>query len=223
MNAINIIAKKYELKVFEDAAQSHGAKYEDKFAGNLSDAAGFSFYPSKNLGALGDAGAITTNDDDLAESIKSLRNYGSSQKYIFDCQGFNSRLDEIQAAILSLKLPSLDSDNARRREIASYYLLNIENEEIILPNSDTLENDVWHLFVIRTKERKDFISFMNTKGIGTDIHYPIPPHQQKAFTEWNKQSFPITEKIHQEVVSIPLNTALSNEDITYIVDTINKY
>ena len=223
MNAIQEIAKKYDLKVFEDAAQAHGAKYKGKLAGNLSDAAGFSFYPSKNLGALGDAGAITTNDDFLAERIKALRNYGSSKKYVFDYQGLNSRLDEIQAAILTCKLPHLDADNARRREIAGYYVSKIHNEKIILPNSVTLPNDAWHLFVIRTKDRKAFISYMNAKGIGTDIHYPIPPHQQQAFVEWNQQSFPITEKIHQEVVSIPLNTALTNDEVNYIVDTINNF
>ncbi|MEA5138418.1 DegT/DnrJ/EryC1/StrS family aminotransferase [Arcicella rigui] len=223
MKAILEIAEKYGLKVFEDAAQAHGAKYESKLAGNLSDAAGFSFYPSKNLGALGDAGAITTNDDFLAERIKALRNYGSSKKYVFEHKGLNSRLDEIQAAILACKLPYLDADNARRREIAGYYVSKIHNEKIILPNSVTLANDGWHLFVIRTKDRKAFISYMNAKGIGTDIHYPIPPHQQQAFVEWNQQSFPITEKIHQEVVSIPLNTALTNDEVNYIVDTINKF
>lgn len=223
MQAINLIAKKHHLYVFEDAAQAHGAKYKGKLAGNLSDGAGFSFYPSKNLGALGDAGAITTNDDALAEKIMALRNYGSSKKYVFDYQGINSRLDEIQAAILSLKLRKLEDDNHYRRKIASLYLNNIKNDKIILPPNDTLDDDVWHLFVIRTNQRDDFVKYMLSKGIGTDIHYPIPPHQQNAFTEWNRVSLPITEKIHKEVVSIPLNPSLTENEITYIIETINIF
>ena len=223
MEAINVIAKKHHLRVFEDAAQAHGAKYNEKLAGNLSDGAGFSFYPSKNLGALGDAGAITTNNDVLAEKIIALRNYGSSKKYVFDYQGINSRLDEIQAAILSLKLQKLEDDNHYRRKIASLYLSNIKNDKIILPPNDTLDDDVWHLFVIRIAQRDDFVKYMLSKGIGTDIHYPIPPHQQKAFVEWNGVSLPITEKIHKEVVSIPLNTSLTENEITYIIETINIF
>lgn len=223
MNSISHIAQKYNLHVFEDAAQAHGARYEGKIAGNLSDAAGFSFYPSKNLGALGDAGAITTNNDELAEKILALRNYGSSKKYVFDYQGLNSRLDEIQAAILNLKLQQLNLDNQYRREIASTYLSQIKNDKVILPNIDTINDDVWHLFILRTEYRDDLIKFLNSKGIGTDIHYPIPPHKQKAFEEWNDKSLPITEKIHHEVVSIPLNTALTENEINYIVETINSY
>lgn len=223
MDRIHQIAQKYNLKVFEDAAQAHGAKYKGNFAGNLSDAAGFSFYPSKNLGALGDAGAITTNDDELARRVLALRNYGSSKRYVFDYQGLNSRLDEVQAAILSLKLQRLNHDNDYRREIASIYLQNIRNDKFVLPNHETINDDGWHLFVLRTRKRDDFIKYMISKGIGTEIHYPIPPHQQKVFTEWNLQSFPITEKIHSEIVSIPLNPALTENQIDYIVKTINSY
>lgn len=223
MDSINLLARKYNLKVFEDAAQAHGAIFQQKRAGNLSDAAGFSFYPSKNLGALGDAGAVTTNDDELAQKIVALRNYGSAQKYVFDYQGINSRLDELQAAILSLKLHSLENDTIYRRKIAAYYLENIQNDKLVLPKNDTVYDDVWHLFVVRTNHRNDFIAYLKAHGIGTDIHYPIPPHKQKAFSQWNTRSLPITERIHEEVVSIPLNVALTQNQIDYIVETINSY
>ena len=223
MEEVNALAQKHNLKVFEDAAQAHGATYNGKKAGNLSDGAGFSFYPSKNLGAMGDAGAITTNDDALAEKIKSLRNYGSNQKYVFDYQGYNSRLDEIQAAILSVKLPNLDIENENRRKIAKRYLTEINNPKIILPNDNSLKNDAWHLFVIRTKEREKFRLFLSEKGIGTDIHYPIAPHKQLAYSEWSTLSLPITEKIHQEIVSLPLNNALSEPEISYIIKKVNQF
>ncbi len=223
MGKINTIVQKYQLKVFEDAAQAHGATYMGMKAGNLSDGAGFSFYPSKNLGAMGDAGAITTNDDALAERIKALRNYGSQQKYVFDYQGFNSRLDDIQAAILSIKLPHLDTENQYRRSIAKRYLSEINNPKITLPPTDSVDEDSWHLFVVRVSERDSFRAFLNEKGIGTDIHYPVPPHQQLAYKEFSHLSLPITEKIHREIVSLPLNTALTDEEVAYIIDSINKY
>ncbi|MEY4541279.1 MAG: hypothetical protein RLZZ306_3036 [Bacteroidota bacterium] len=223
MDKINSLAKKHNLKVFEDAAQAHGAIYKGKKAGNLSDGAGFSFYPSKNLGAMGDAGAITTNDDALAERIKALRNYGSDKKYVFDFQGYNSRLDEIQAAILNLKLPDLNTQNEVRRNIAKRYLTEIINPKINLPDDTTVENDAWHLFVIRTDERDNFRNFLSEKGIGTDIHYPIPPHKQLAYQEWQNLSFPITEIIHQQGVSLPLNTVLTQKEISYIIENINKF
>lgn len=223
MDKINALAQKHNLKVFEDAAQAHGATYKGIKAGNLSDGAGFSFYPSKNLGALGDAGAITTNDDALANRIKSLRNYGSNQKYVFDYQGYNSRLDEMQAAILSIKLPNLDYDNQNRRRIAKRYLTELNNAKIILPPKDSVENDAWHLFVIRTKEREKFRSFLIEKGIATDVHYPIAPHKQLAYKEWQNLSLLITEKIHQEVVSLPLNAVLTEKEISYIIQNINQY
>ena len=223
MDKITALAQKHNLKVFEDAAQAHGATYNNIKAGNLSDGAGFSFYPSKNLGAMGDAGAITTNDDVLANRIKALRNYGSNEKYIFEYQGYNSRLDEIQAAILSLKLPHLDNENEIRRNIAKRYLTEIFNDKIILPNNDSVNKDAWHLFVIRTNERDKFRSFLSEKGIGSDVHYPIPPHKQLAYQEWQNLSLPITEKIHQEVVSLPLNTSLTEKEISYIIQNINQY
>ncbi len=223
MDKITALAQKHNLKVFEDAAQAHGATYKSVKAGNLSDAAGFSFYPSKNLGAMGDAGAITTNDDVLANRIKALRNYGSNEKYVFEYQGYNSRLDEIQAAILSLKLPRLDNENEIRRNIAKRYLTEIFNDKIILPNNDSVNKDAWHLFVIRTNERDNFRSFLSEKGIGSDVHYPIPPHKQLAYQECQNLSFPITEKIHQEVVSLPLNNVLTEKEISYIIQNINQY
>lgn len=223
MDEINAIAQKYGLKVFEDAAQAHGAMYKNKKAGNLSDGAGFSFYPSKNLGAMGDAGAITTNDDLLAKRVKALRNYGSEKKYVFDYQGYNSRLDEIQASILSLKLPSLDEENAVRRKIAQRYLLEIDNDKVLLPPKNTINDDVWHLFVVRVKNRELFRNYLAEAGIGTDIHYPIPPHKQLAYQEWQNLSLPITEEIHQQVVSIPLNPTLKEKEISYVINTINNF
>jgi dTDP-4-amino-4,6-dideoxygalactose transaminase len=223
MDKINILAQKHNLKVFEDAAQAHGASYKGNKAGNLSDGAGFSFYPSKNLGAMGDGGAITTNDDALAERIKSLRNYGSCKKYVFDYQGYNSRLDEIQAAILSLKLPYLDNENEYRRMIANRYLTEIINPKIVLPSNDSVNNDVWHLFVVLTEVREKFRSFLSENGIGTEVHYPIPPHKQLAYKNWQKMSMPITEKIHQQVVSLPLNTVLTETEISYIIEIVNQF
>jgi dTDP-4-amino-4,6-dideoxygalactose transaminase len=223
MDEINAIAKKYNLKVFEDAAQAHGATYRSKKAGNLSDGAGFSFYPSKNLGAMGDAGAITTNDDVLAERMRALRNYGSSEKYVFDYQGYNSRLSEIQAAILSVKLPYLDTENEFRRNIAKRYLIEIKNDKVILPNTNSVENDVWHLFVIKVEKRDNFREYLSQNGVGTDVHYPIPPHKQLAYHNWANLQLPITEKIHKTVVSLPLNTTLTPEEISYIIQIVNEY
>ena len=223
MEGIIAIAKKYNLKVYEDAAQAHGAKYRDKKAGNLSDGAGFSFYPSKNLGAMGDAGAITTDDDVLAERVRVLRNYGSSGKYIFDYQGFNSRMSEIQAAILNVKLPYLDTENVVRQNIARRYLTEIDNPKIILQANNEIEKDVWHLFVVRVDKRDNFRKYLLENGIGTDIHYPIAPHKQLAYPNWKNLQFPITEKIHETIVSLPLNTILTHEEISYIVQIVNKY
>ncbi|WP_044170742.1 DegT/DnrJ/EryC1/StrS family aminotransferase [Flectobacillus major] len=220
---IRAIADKHGLKIFEDAAQAHGASYLNKKAGSLSDAAGFSFYPSKNLGALGDGGAITTNNDEIAAKIRGLRNYGSSQKYIFDQQGINSRLDEIQAAFLNLKLEKLDEENAYRRYLAKLYLSNIKHSAIVLPPHQTIEDDAWHLFVVRCAQRDQLKAYLAEKGVGTDIHYPVAPHQQKAFEHWNTLHLPITEQIHQEVLSLPLNTALSVQEIEYIIDVINQF
>jgi dTDP-4-amino-4,6-dideoxygalactose transaminase len=223
MSEILSIAQKYDLKVFEDAAQSHGAIYLNKKAGNLSDGAGFSFYPTKNLGAMGDAGAVTTNDDSLAEKIKSLRNYGSGKKYVFDYKGMNSRLDELQAAILNVKLPNLDSENLFRQKIAIRYLSEVKSLKITLPFSKTAQQDVWHLFVVRVADREKFRKYLSENGISTDVHYPIAPHKQLAYREWNHLDFLISEKIHNEVVSIPLNITLTDIEVSYIIDKLNNY
>ncbi|WP_299229640.1 DegT/DnrJ/EryC1/StrS family aminotransferase [Sulfurihydrogenibium sp.] len=223
MDKINEIAKKYNLKVIEDSAQSHGAYYKDKRSGNLADASGFSFYPGKNLGALGDAGAITTNDDQLAEVLKALRNYGSRKKYENIYKGVNSRLDEIQAAILRVKLKYLDEEIERRRKIARFYLENIKNNNIILPKVREDSNHVWHLFVIRTEKRDKLQKYLLDKGIHTLIHYPIPPHKQIAYKEWNDRSYPITEKISREVLSLPISGVLTLEEAEKIVKLVNEF
>ena len=209
--------------VFEDAAQAHGATYRGKKSGNLSDGAAFSFYPSKNLGAMGDAGAITTNDDALAERMRALRNYGSSEKYIFDYQGFNSRMSEIQAAILNVKLAYLDTENLYRQNIAKRYLDEMKNDKVILPACKLVENDVWHLFVVRVTERDNFRKYLSENGIGTDIHYPIAPHKQLAYQDWQNLQLSITEKIHETVVSLPLNTTLTHQEVSYIISIVNNY
>ncbi|MDP2688316.1 MAG: DegT/DnrJ/EryC1/StrS family aminotransferase [Aequorivita sp.] len=224
MDEILKIAKKNNILLIEDAAQAHGAKNsEGKLAGNIGDAAGFSFYPTKNLGALGDGGAVTTNDDALAEVIKKLRNYGSSSKYVNEFLGINSRLDEVQAAFLNCKLPALDVDNNRRREIAKKYISEIKNKKIKLPEWDGSGNHIFHLFVVRVKDRADFIEFLNRNEIGSLIHYPIPPHKQKALSEYSHLSFPITEKIHEEVVSIPISPVFSEEDVDRVISGLNRY
>ena len=224
MKAINEIAKKHNLLVIEDAAQAHGSQFlENEKAGNLSHAAAFSFYPGKNLGALGDAGAITTNDDALAEVLFSMRNYGSKVKYENEIIGINSRLDELQAAFLNIKLKQLDSENEFRRSMAKRYLSEIKNEKIIMPSWDLSQNHVFHLFVIRTSNRLELQNFLKENGIETMIHYPIPPHKQKALLDWNNLSFPITEKIHDEVLSIPLNSGLKASEIQHVITTLNNY
>lgn len=223
MGPINELAQQYNLKVLEDAAQAHGATYKGKRAGNLGDAAGWSFYPSKNLGALGDAGAITTNDAELATRLRALRNYGSAQKYVNDYLGHNSRLDELQAAILSAKLPLLDEENQRRRELAQLYLTGIRNPHVALPPPDQVEQDVWHLFVIRHPRRDTLRTYLHQKGIGTDVHYPVPPHHQRAYVSYAQLSFPISEQLHREVLSLPLNPGLTDDQVTYIVEMINQF
>lgn len=229
MEAINKIAQKNNLLVIEDAAQSHGSKFNNQQStiNNLKSASAYSFYPGKNLGALGDAGAITTNDDALAEVLFSLRNYGSKVKYENELKGKNSRLDELQAAFLNVKLPALDKENQIRREIAKQYLSEIKNDKIILPFWNNSKNHVFHLFVVRTKDRDDLKEYLFNNGIETMIHYPIPPHKQKALNsedlKWNSLSFPISEKIHDEVLSIPLNGTLTETEINKIITTLNNY
>lgn len=227
MPKIMAIANKHNLLVLEDSAQSHGAEIHGKKAGNWGHASGFSFYPGKNLGALGDAGAITTNDAELAQMLKALRNYGSHEKYRNLVQGVNSRLDEIQAAILDIKLKFLDQETLHRRKIAALYLENINNSLIQLPETQINALDdkqhVWHLFVIRTEHRKALQKHLTEHGIQTLIHYPIPPHKQQAYEEWNNSSLPISEKIHSEILSLPMGPTLSLTDAQFIVDVCNGF
>ena len=224
MDAINTLAKEHELLVIEDAAQAHGAIDENgKKAGNLGHAAAFSFYPSKNLGALGDAGAVTTNDKKLAEMVFSLRNYGSTIKYVNDHKGFNNRLDEFQAAMLSIKLPLLDDDNARRRVIAKQYLNKINNDKIHLPFYNQSVNHVFHVFVVKVEEREAFVSFLENNNVQYLIHYPIPPHRQLAMKEYSDLQLPVTEKIHGQVISIPISPVMTDEEVTQIINLLNTY
>lgn len=223
MDKINGIAKKYNLKVIEDSAQSHGAYYKDKRSGNLGDASGFSFYPGKNLGALGDGGAVTTNDEELANTIKALGNYGSHKKYENLYKGVNSRLDEMQAAMLRVKLRYLDNEVEKRREIANYYLENIKNDNIILPTVRVKDNHVWHLFVIRTNKRNELQKYLLDNAIQTLIHYPIPPHKQNAYKEWTNKNYQISEQIHDEVLSLPISGVQSLENTQKIIQVINEY
>lgn len=217
MERINEIAKQHNLLVIEDAAQAHGLNFE----GNNTKA--FSFYPAKNLGALGDGGAITTNDDVLAKVLFSLRNYGSDKKYHNQFIGINSRLDEIQAAFLNVKLTDLDADNDQRRTIAKRYLSEIKNDKIVLPKVKSLEKHVFHLFVIRTENREELQDYLLKNDIETVIHYPIPPHKQKALKEWNDLYFPISEKIHNEILSLPISQVITDAEIDYVIEILNKY
>ena len=217
------IAKKYNLKVIEDSAQAHGAVYQGKRTGNLGDASGFSFYPGKNLGCLGDGGCVTTNDDELAAKVRAIRNYGSNVKYNNIYQGVNSRLDEVQAAILDIKYAFLDEDNEKRRQIADFYRKNIKNPLITLPVAYDEKAHVWHIFAVRTQNRDKLQKYLEENGIQTLIHYPIPPHKQVCYKEWNNLSFPVTEKIHREILSIPISPVLSAAEVEKIVEVLNEY
>ena len=221
MDAINEIAIQNNLLVVEDAAQSHGAFLEENRKSINTQA--YSFYPGKNLGALGDGGAVVTNDAALAKAIRSLRNYGSEIKYYNNYIGINSRLDELQAAFLNVKLPNLNSENEHRRTIAKRYLSGIKNEKVVLPHWDNTESHVFHLFVIRTEKRKELQDYLKENGIETMIHYPVPPHQQKAFENWNHLSFPITEKIHNEVLSLPISPVLTIEEVDFVIQKVNSW
>lgn len=217
------ICKKNNLKLVEDGAQSHGAIWKGKSSGAIGDATGHSFYPGKNLGALGDAGAVTTNNEELAKVIRALRNYGSLVKYENKYQGLNSRLDEIQAAFLNVKLKYIEQDIEGRRNVANYYLDHITNPLIILPKILNQEQHVWHLFVIRTSKRDELQSYLSEKGIQTLIHYPIPPHKQNAYQEFNHLSFPITEQIHNEVLSLPISLVMNPKEVEFITASINSF
>lgn len=224
MERINAFAKAYNLLVITDCAQSHGAKdVNGNRSGSLADASAHSFYPTKNLGALGDAGAITTDNESLAQVVKKYRNYGFKERYVAEYAGVNSRLDEIQAAFLRIKLRDLDIQNQKRREIAIQYLSKIDNKHILLPQLDKEENHVWHLFVIRSVYRDQLQAYLKNQGIGTNIHYPVPPHKQEGLSEYNMQSFPVCEQLHKEVLSIPLSPALSEEDVEDIITALNNF
>lgn len=223
MSAIMQIANDHNLLVLEDSAQAHGASCKGKVAGNWGDASGFSFYPGKNLGALGDAGAITTNDDELAMTLRALRNYGSHEKYKNLFAGVNSRLDEIQAAMLNVKLPHLNKEIAYRREVANAYRQGISNPQIILPTTQNESSHVWHVFVVRCEQRDRLQKYLADNGVQTLIHYPIPPHKQQAYKEWKELSYPISEKIHTEVLSLPIGPTLSMTEVDQIIYLCNAY
>jgi len=233
MDEINIIAKRHDLKVIEDCAQAHGALYSSeehkgkahkgKKVGSLGDAAGFSFYPGKNLGALGDGGAVTTNDGELANTIAALRNYGSHEKYKNLYKGTNSRLDEIQAAMLRVKLRHLDNQIAARQAVAQTYLQGINNPLIELPVVEDVNAHVWHLFVIKTAQRAKLANYLTANGVQSLIHYPIPPHKQSAYEEWENASFPLSEKIHDLVLSIPISPVISKAEVESIISLINHF
>ena len=223
INELKQIAKHNNLILIEDAAQAHGAVYDGKKAGNLADAAAFSYYPVKNLGAFGDAGAITTEDGELAGIISQLSNYGSESKYINKYKGLNSRLDELQAAVLVVKLKYLDDENRQRREISKKYLENVKNEKIILPVVKNFQSHVFHLFVIRTDKRDRLQTYLENKGIKTQIHYPLAIHKQKAYVELNNQQLPVAEKLQNEVLSLPLYPSLTDNEIYYVISALNDY
>lgn len=241
---LEAIASRHNLKIIEDNAQAAGAFHGLKRTGSLGDAAGHSFYPGKNLGALGDAGAVTTDDDELADTVRTIANYGSKEKYRNLFKGLNSRLDEIQAAILRVKLPRLDADNQRRREIAQYYISNIKHPDIVLPilRSSELQDQnselqkfsqpssvllapshIWHLFIIRTTERDELQKYLTENGVQTLIHYPIPPHKQLAYKEWKHISLPLTESIHNHVLSLPMSPLMDEIEAEFVVKMINRF
>jgi dTDP-4-amino-4,6-dideoxygalactose transaminase len=222
---IGMICKKHQLKLIEDNAQAHGCfapmdNGQWRRTGSLGDAAAHSFYPGKNLGALGDAGAVTTNDKELAQIIEELGNYGSSKKYVFDYQGRNSRLDEIQAAMLDVKLRHLDEDNQRRQAVADYYINNVKHPEILLPSPS---QSVYHIFPILCERRDELQQYLKENGVETMIHYPIPPHKQACYKEWNDLSFPITERIHRQELSLPCHPAMKQEEADQIVSLLNRF
>ena len=220
---IGELCKKYNLKLVEDNAQAHGCRFRDQRTGSLGHAAGHSFYPGKNLGALGDAGAVTTNDKEVADCIRALANYGSQKKYVFKYKGKNSRLDEIHAAVLDVKLRHLDEDNKHRQEIAKYYYDNIKNPQIVLPVRLIDENNVYHIFPVFSQQRDKMQQYFSDNSVQTLIHYPIPPHKQECYKEWNDKVYPITEQIHQQELSLPISPVMALEDAFIVVDLINHF
>lgn len=220
---IGELCKKYNLRLVEDNAQAHGCKFNGSRTGSLGDAAGHSFYPGKNLGALGDAGAVTTDDEELAKTIRAVANYGSTKKYVFKYIGRNSRLDEIQAAVLDAKLIHLDKDNARRKEVASMYIDGITNPAIVLPKVPDFDAHAFHIFPIRTKKRDGLQKYLADNGVLTIIHYPIPPHKQECYSEWNSRSYPITEQIALEELSLPMSPVMTDDEVNEVIRIINEW
>ncbi|MDD5877267.1 MAG: DegT/DnrJ/EryC1/StrS family aminotransferase [Prevotellaceae bacterium] len=220
---IGELCRKYDLKLIEDNAQAHGCTYNGKRTGSLGDAAGHSFYPGKNLGALGDAGGVTTNDDQLADTIRALANYGSHKRYVFDMAGRNSRMDEIQAAVLDVKLKYLDEENSRRRSNALYYIKNISNPYVCVPSESYWRESVFHIFPLMTSQRDLLQSYLKENGVQTDIHYPIPPHLQRAYSQWGRPSLPVTERIHREELSLPVSQVLTEEECKEVTRLINDF
>ena len=220
---IGDLCRKHGLKLVEDNAQAHGCVCNGRKTGSLGDAAGHSFYPGKNLGALGDAGAVTTDDELLAETVRALANYGSTKKYVFKYTGRNSRLDEIQAAILDVKLRHLDEDIELRKRVAKYYIENIKHPGIVLPKVDNWERHVFHIFPVRSERRDELQRYLTEKGVQTIIHYPIPPHKQECYKEWNELSFPVTERIHAEELSLPISPVMTEEEVRKVVGILNVW
>lgn len=220
---IGELCRKYDLKLIEDNAQAHGCSYNGKRTGSLGDAAGHSFYPGKNLGALGDAGSVTTDDDQLADTIRALANYGSRKRYVFDMAGRNSRMDEIQAAVLDVKLKYLDEENSRRRSNALYYIKNISNPYVCVPSESYWRESVFHIFPLMTSQRDRLQSYLKENGVQTDIHYPIPPHLQRAYSQWGRPSLPVTERIHREELSLPVSQVLTEEECKEVTRLINDF
>ena len=220
---IGELCRKYDLKLIEDNAQAHGCTYNGKRTGSLGDAAGHSFYPGKNLGALGDAGGVTTDDDQLADTIRALANYGSRKRYVFDMAGRNSRMDEIQAAVLDVKLKYLDEENSHRRSNALYYIMNISNPYVCVPSESYWRESVFHIFPLMTSQRDRLQSYLKENGVQTDIHYPIPPHLQRAYSQWGRPSLPVTERIHREELSLPVSQVLTEEECKEVTRLINDF
>lgn len=223
MPAINTVAREYNLLVVEDSAQSHGAMCKGRRSGSLGDASGFSFYPGKNLGALGDGGSVTTNNEDLYQVINALRNYGSHKKYHNLYKGINSRLDELQAALLRIKLRFLDEANRKRREVARFYRSSIINEAVQLPSVVDDDSHVWHLFVLKTPLRDELATYLSERGVQTVIHYPIPPHKQSAYIEWRNCSYPISEYLHKVVISLPMSEVITSSEQEAVVEAVNSF
>lgn len=223
-DSLKEVSEKYNLKIVEDNAQSIGAIFDGKKTGTLGDAGGFSFYPGKNLGALGDAGMVVTNNTLLADTVKAIANYGSVKKYHNAYKGLNCRLDEMQAAVINVKLSYLDKENQRRRQIANKYITKIKNKDIVLPTlPENKDSHVWHLFVVRCSKRNKLKEYLSDNNIETLIHYPIPPHKQEAYNEWNNLEYPISEKIHNEVLSLPISPVLTEEEVDTVIKHINNF